>query len=394
VARENPVLDQSRDLDGRELYRLTHLYQAPDWVKSASVTEICGNEIPDHMYADSSTHLYPLHTKAATWASAAFFADKQAHLSHGRAELVRDRILKAASFLGIRADVETLFKRAEELGRHSDSSLPDEAFAYIGVGPNGQRERRLRLINSLEVKAAAEWLHRYRDQLEFPERKKIAEKVLQKAAEFGASVGELDEFLERSAGFGGCSCREAVAAVQQRAKLARARHPDAADALEKLAAHLAAVPEETRQLPTLQKLAHTLEIADRMLNVAYDGPVRRPEDILFSITRKAASTFTATHIPMPSGAVYHQDDLSRLRVQQVREHLGDEVADNITSDGLTVDPEKLAEILPTMTRGDAEIFDRMARAAGVPMRFKEAAARRQGLTQADILQFAAAHRPQ
>lgn len=393
MASENPVLDQSRDLDGRELYRLTSLYQAPAWVKSASVEELCGDQLPAHLYADTRGHLYPTHTKAATWASAAFFADKQGHFSRRDAEAIRDRLLKSANFMGIRPDVEALFGRAEELSRHDDSGLPDEAFAWVGPGEGGRKERRLRLANPLEVKAAADWLFRYRDQIDFPDRREIAVRVIQKAAEFGASVGDLDDFLEKSAGFGGCSCQDAVQAVRQRSVLARAKHPDAAVALEKLAAQLEADPAETRQVGTLQKLAHTLEIADRMLGVEYGGEVRRPEDVLFSVTRKAASAFAREHVPTPSGSVYTQEQLGRLRVQQVRDHLGDDVADNVTSDGITVDPEKMAEVLPTFTRGDAEAFDRMASRAGILARFKEAAARRQGLTREDILKFASAHEP-
>lgn len=387
------VLDQSRDLDGRELYRLTSLYQAPEWVKSASVDEICGNEIPGHMYADPTAHLYPTHTKAATWTSAAFFVNNRALLSRRNAEIVEDRLLKAADFLGIRPDVDALFKRAEELARHEDSRLPDEAFAYIGLGPDGGKERRLRLVNPLEVKAAAEWLFRHRDRLEFPDRQRIANRVLQKAAEFGVSVGDLDDFLEKSAGLGGCSCEHAVEAVRQRAALARAKHPDVAAALEKLAAILTADPANTRKIDTLQKLAHTLEQADRTIGVEYGGRFRRPEDTLFAITRKTASAFAMAHVPTPSGSVYAQEDLSRLRVQQVRDHLGDEVAEAATSDGIAVDPEKLAEILPTFTRVDSEAFDRLAAAAGVAPRYKEAAAKRQGLTREDLLDLAAAHRP-
>jgi hypothetical protein len=393
VAMENPVLDQSLDLDGRELHRLAKLYNAPEWVKAASVPEICGEQIPPHMYADTRGHLYPIHTKAAIWTSMAFFLDKRAHFAGRHADVVQDRLLKAASFLGIRPDVDAMIARSGEISRHDDAKLPDDDFAYVGPGPAGTKERRLRLANPLEVKAAAEWLFRYRDELEFPERREIAIKVMQKAAQYGASVGDLDDFLEKSAGFGGCSCERAVAAVRQRAVLARSRHASESAELEKLATILEADPDRTRKLANLHKLAHTLETADRMLKVEYGGEVQRPEDVLFAVTRKAAASFAMEHVPTPSGSVYSRDDLGGLRVAQVRDHLGSDVADVVTSDGIHVDPEKLAEILPTFTRGDAETFDRMARSAGILARFKEAAASRQGLTPADLAAFAAQHRP-
>jgi hypothetical protein len=216
------VLDQGRDLDGRRLYRLVSIYGAPDWVKSASVDEICGNQIPAHLYADPAAHLYPTHTKAATWASLAFFLDNRAALPPRHAEIVLDRLVKAARFQGIGAYADELIAKSAELNRHDDARLPDDAFAYVANGPDGP-VRRLRIINPLEVKAAAEWLHRHRDEIAYPDRQKIARRVLVKAAEFGVGLGAHDDFLEKTAGFGGCSCAQAVAAVRQRVTLA-SRH--------------------------------------------------------------------------------------------------------------------------------------------------------------------------
>jgi hypothetical protein len=384
------VLDQGRDLDGRRLYRLVSIYGAPDWVKSASVDEICGNQIPAHLYADPAAHLYPTHTKAATWASLAFFLDNRAAFPLRHAEIVLDRLVKAARFQGIGAYADELIAKSAELNRHDDARLTDDAFAYVASGPDGPI-RRLRVINPLEVKAAAEWLHRHRDEIAYPDRQKIARRVLVKAAEFGVGLGEHDDFLEKTAGFGGCSCAQAVATVRQRVTLARHRHGDIAAGLEKLAAQLEADPADTRRPDTLSKLAHTLEQADRILRVEYGGKVQRPEDVLFSLTRKAASALAAGHILSPSGTVYATGDLGRLRVKQLRDHMGDEVADGSTSDGIHVDPEKLAELLPTFTRGDAEMFDLMVRKTGVVPQFKEAALHRQGLTRDDLEAFAAAH---
>jgi hypothetical protein len=118
-----------------------------------------------------------------------------------------------------------------------------------------------------------------------------------------------------------------------------------------------------------------------------------PSGVLFAITEKRAAAFAAGHVPTPSGSVYAREDLARLRVAQVRDHLGADFSDGATSDGITLDPVKAAELLPTLTRRDAELFDRMAAAAGVAPAYKEAAARREGLTADDLRELAAAHRP-
>src|SRR4051794_7447930 len=108
MAREKPVLDQSRDLDGRGLNRLMSLYEVPEWVKSASSAEICGDQIPGHCYADPRGLLYPTHTKAATWTSLAFFLDNEPGYREGEAAAILERLLKTASFQGIRASCDSL----------------------------------------------------------------------------------------------------------------------------------------------------------------------------------------------------------------------------------------------------------------------------------------------
>jgi hypothetical protein len=387
-----PALDQSRDLSGRELHRLTSLYAAPEWVKAASTAEACGERLDAHMYADPAAHLYPTHTKAATWLSAAYFYDRTGPEATGRDRIVEERLLKAARFNGCEPAVLDIRARSGALRRDDLSRLPDDMFAYVADGESG-RERRLPLRNAGEVVKAAEWLHEYRDHFALPDRRAIAVRVLTKSYQYGASLSGHDEFLEKCAGIGGCSCGDAVALVRQRATLARARHPDVAAELEKLAALLEADPAATRRPDRLRRLVDTIDGADRLLKVAYGGAVRRPEDVLFAITEKHAAAFAAGHVPTPSGSVYAREDLARLRVAQVRDHLGADFSDGATSDGITLDPVKAAELLPTLTRRDAELFDRMAAAAGVAPAYKEAAARREGLTADDLRELAAAHRP-
>ena len=258
-----PILDQTLDLNGQEQYRLCQLFEAPGFVKEATVEQIAGTDgLMQHLFADQRRRLFPLHSKAATWLSSAFFFDKQAALPRTDVEKIENRLRDAASFWGIEVQVNALKEKAAELRSDDLAKLPDEDFAWVEG-----RERHLPLRNALEVKAAAEYLHKWRDEFAFADRQQIARKVLQKAARHGAALGEHDEFLERVAGFGGCSAAEAAKLVSDRAKLARAKDPDLAGELEKMAAMILKDPQKARSPHRLAKVAETIDQLDRLLHI-------------------------------------------------------------------------------------------------------------------------------
>jgi hypothetical protein len=389
VGHAQPVLDQSLDLNGREQYRIANLYDAPDFVKRADAAERIGDpEIPPHLCADPRHRRYRMHTKAATWLSAAFFYDKRDQLPPKEAAAVEGRLQEAADFWGIRPQVDALAIKVAAARKDNLSTLQDEDFAWSRDG-----ERHLPLRNAVEVKAAAAYLLEHRDRFEFRDRQDMAQRILQKAARYGAGLGEYDGFLEKTAGFGGCAATQAASLVRDRARLARVSHPDVAAELEKMAATILANPQQARRPDALAKVAEVVDQLDRMLHVEHSEAVPRPEDVLFAITRKTASAFADQHLATTSGSVYDQDELGRLRTRTVREYLGDDLAGATTSDGIHVDATKLAEILPTLPMGDARIFDQMCKDVGVRTFAKEAGAPHRGFSREDLLVLATAHRP-
>lgn len=78
----------------------------PEYVKSASIpTKESLQDKPDAVFADTSKRLLPVHTKAATFWSAAYF------LGSGESDTeVMSRIEKAAAAFGIQSDVEAIKK--------------------------------------------------------------------------------------------------------------------------------------------------------------------------------------------------------------------------------------------------------------------------------------------
>lgn len=373
----NIPLDQTQDISGRETHRLTSLYPPPDFVKSANQERLNGTgDLQRQMYADPRNKLYPCHTAPATWMSALWFADKQASYAAAEAEAIRHKIHQAANFFGISGLVTALEEkvaadRADDLTR-----LPDDAFAVVWTSDMGDRERYYPLRNATEVKFAAHWFKQYRDSFAFHDRHTIANKILTKAAEFDADTSPAEGTLELSAGLGACAAKVASDMLRQRAQLVRRTHADLAGALTKLAEVIDANPENGRSEQTRLKLAAFVDSVDRdaHLDRLYDaGGLQRPEEVLFAITEKVARDFMSAHVETTTGNVYALEDLEKIAVDDVRNWLGDEFADAVSAGGVYMDRDKLAAIVPTLDRGMAATFDRLAAEKGLEPAVKSAA---------------------
>src|SRR5262245_32358894 len=102
-------MDQTRDLSGQQLHRFNRLYGAPDFVKQADVSALCGDtDLPPDVYGDPVHRIFPCHTAAATWASMAFFLNKKAELHEKDAEAIDHRIQHYAKYHGITNAISTL----------------------------------------------------------------------------------------------------------------------------------------------------------------------------------------------------------------------------------------------------------------------------------------------
>ena len=382
------VLDQIQDTTGREIHRLTSLYPPPDFVKTASHYSICGTSeaLPAHLYGDSITRTYPCHNPAATWMSAAFFGDKQASYNQDSSERIKSNILRCASYYGIGGQVTELMGKIAADSRDTMESLPDSDFAWVWAQDDGRKERHLPLRNEHEIKAAADYLVNYRDEFVFDDRRKMAEKIIKKAQDYGVTVN--DDVLKQ-AGHGHCSIKSAARFLRDRARLIK--NTEIADQLVKTAAAIEQRPASSRE--HMLKLAKTVSNIDQEFGIYrdYSATVPRPEDALFGITETTVKAAHSAHIPMTSGAIYKLADLAKVKLQDVRDWMGSDLANEVSAGGVLIDQEKLAEILPTLPRGDAELFERMLNKNGINPFAKEASSEEQGLSKQDLFKLAASY---
>lgn len=352
------ILDQATDTGGHELYRLTQLYDLPEYVKTASDSDRMGTNItPTNAYADyRRPRRFPCHTKAATLTSWAFFLQQRGKMHSKEAQGIEHRLQQMANFHHIEDDVQKLLQKHAALSVDSLSLLPDSAFAVVRTDENGATtERHYPLRHGAEVKAAADWLLQYRDSFPFRERVTIAEKILEKAAEFGVNLGEQYDVLERQAGHGWCTAQDAAALIRGRALLTSA-DSDFRAQLGKLAATTEKQAEYTMYGNNLADLGELIDNFDKLARVKYSEHLPRPEDILYRIPYKAAEELRDSICSTLTGSVYDQQQFEKLSISAIRDLFGRAVADEVFN-GLGVDGEKFAAVAKTFPRPDAEMLD-------------------------------------
>jgi len=392
------IPDQAADTNHQQLVKYIRVFDAPDFVKKASFEDI--GAIPDSSltkasFAHPSRHLFRCDNPAATWVSAAFIYAKKAEIKPDVFAAISNNLTKAAEYHGVTKYIKDIQNKIASSDPIPENKLADSEFAIVFMNDTGEKERHLPLRNNLEIKAAAMFLKKHRDKFAFEIRKTIAEKILDKSNTHGTSLAEYDEFLEKTAGIGVCAAEEAAELIWDRVnRIGSMRTPNALQLeLAKLARHCLTEPNKIQHPHSLHKIANIIDNLDREhhFDREYDKTISRPEEVLFNITMKAASRVRAEHVSTTAGNIYKLDDFKKLAIADIRAHMGDEFANEISAGGLFVDPEKMAAIVPTLPRGDAEYFDKLLSKFGIEPYAKEAAHQSIGFSHADLLKLADCH---
>lgn len=386
------LLDHTQDVSGVEIHRLTSLYQPPEFVKQASHDKLCGNTETQaaHLYGDPATRTWPLHSAPATWMSSLFFFSKQAELAPALAARVTPRILQAAEYFQILPQVQELQAKIASDAKHQLHQLSDADFALVWQDDNG-KERHYPLRNPTEVKTAEAWFLQYRNEFRWDDRRTIAGKLHEKAAQYAVAL-EHPDVIAKTAGYGFAPVQDIVGMLQARASMVQRSHAQLAGEMHKLASLIQQQGIELRDSGTRDKLAGIVDRFDRETKLfqLYDaGGLARPEDIMFKVTEKAASDFVQQHVQLQSGAIYEKSALASLPLAHVTQWMGNEFADAVSCGDMFVSVEKLADIAPTLPRGDAEMFERMAQAAGIQVFAMDKASADQGLPPEALQELAA-----
>lgn len=359
----NLVIDPASDKNKTELTKIAQRYSFPQFVRDADLEQTMQpHSVAVTTYADPVNKKYACHTAAATWLSSAYFHEKSAEYHPKDRERICERLTRFADYFGIRPAYNDLVKRAEEL-RGADQ-LPDSAYAYVWQSDDGNKERYYPMTNSAQVKVAAEWLYENRDRIPFADRNVIGNKILEKAAKFGAGMGdELTDFIEKQAGRGIPDPVDLHQMLEHRVVLAKTQ--EHRDAITKLASTVRTTPRVALQQNDLIKLAAVVDLIDHNIGLKgkYTDIIQRPEDVIFKVTFTKAASDHSKLCALQTGNVYEKDQFSKLAREDVVNLFGEDFANEVCT-GFEVNPEKLAEMAHTLPRPDAELLEQLLSEAG------------------------------
>jgi len=361
--QNSPVAVLPPDGSSQHLYKLAQAYGLPQFVKDASLTDVQAvDNLGSHMFADPLRRRFPCHSAAATWISAAAFAESQ---DSGDSK-IEHRIKQAAAYFGVLPDVENVMAKIAADNVVDEDALPDDVFAIVRQFEDGTKQRHYPLRNTAEIRKAAEYVVKHRRDLRFADRHTIASKVLEKAAEFGADIAEHRDMLEKLAARGICAKSDAIKMIDKRVRSLRGQQPKIAEQLQKLAETIDKIEDIHFAHESFVKLAEIIDDFDHQhrLVQAYGDYYEPPEDVLFAVTEKLAAEQSNALIGTVTGNYYRKDDLRNVSPGVLRDHLGDDFAETVSA-GPWLNIEKFAEIVPTLPRDDAEVLDIALQDAGI-----------------------------
>lgn len=372
-------MDSFRDTLGTEFHRIQQHHNVPSFVKEATAKDIVpsfNNASLARVCADPVKFKYPCHTKAATWVSAAYFADDYPKLDPSYRRKVGDSITKFAQFHGIYADVKKIFDEKAGLIKAAAKKpvYPDDMYLSV-IRQGGTVKRAGLLANQTSIKKAANWLLSHRNEIPLYKCSEIAYKLTKRAAQLNMQVPYQDK-MERFMGLGLNDNQTIASQIEKRAELGMTRDRALSQTMQKIAHEFRTNPPEIGGL-TMMKAANFVDEYDHRVGLVAARArkeIAYPEDIFYkhttNIMRKAASS----SIKLQNGQVYDLSSMEALKRQDFQDTFGDDLTNECFS-GHSLNKEAAARVFPTLPRPMADQITAMLSKNGEkPFRTEKAAA--------------------
>ena len=362
-----PITDQYDDVNRQRLHLLLKVHEVPPFVKqSADKALDTLEDVAQTVFAYPVRRKFPCHTKVATWLSTAFFLDEKHKLPEDEARYVRDQIEKAANYHGIAMEFHELCADFEK--RSTPRDIPDEQFGLVyeidGIG-----KRRLFPAHTKEAcLKSMEMLYTQADKFPLIARRHAARNLIKcsTALNITANTSDISEWIEKAAGYGMSSPKEVGEGFAQRVYMLGERHNDIREKLAEMAVETGAVDKLSHA--QLEKAAFILDAVDRDTGIfsQYPNGLDMPEEVCFNTTEKQAEDSLFENIQLTNGHYVSRSSLHGLPLEKISKAFGDDFLNSVlATDGMTVDFEKFAEILPTLPRGDADLIEKLMDSANV-----------------------------
>lgn len=337
--------DASTDYSGKEMHRMFTDVELPEYVKTAELddsTEL--RKLPKTAFADPERMIYPINTPARVYVSNAYFIDKKADISkiygEGYASQLESNIQKAAEVFDILEDLEDYGKNlnVKQASDYGVEYMVD--FNVTGLDP----VQLYPVKTASDLTAAADSFTKNIHNFPFNVRVKSAESFVKAAEVLG--VDELPDLLMKYAGMYYPDLGKLDAELWRRStKLTKEAHQDVYDKIRDDLANMNSLEDVMKIAETCFNIENMEGLYD---NIKVAQIIGDPVDCIFTeqITKVASDlSYVEVH-----GDKYKLADLTKISKGQYEEAFGDSGID-------PADPEKIAEILPTMPRSDVKLLE-------------------------------------
>lgn len=348
------TLDHLTDPLRVEFVKLANHYEVPEYVRDATDEQLQPPEGPvGRVYALPSRKALPLHTKVATWLSAAYLDQGIGDYSSYEKSLAARNIKAAANVHGI----ELPKKKAQEV----EASPSDEDY-LISVTTDAGTRRRLPVRNEMEAKVALAYLKEHRLELPWEVRQQASSNFLVKAAQYKLAISEDDDYQLNS------DAANFVAEPDQLAELLKTR--------SLVATHLGL----TSQADKLLKLSKAVlapngivvegNLAGEILSAVemFDHSIGRKTaavDYIPVVTNEQFAKWADNVCVFKSGHVYDRTSFRKLPVLGVSVAADCKPEDIADLTGLWMDVEKAAAVFENLSEDAANRVAKVCEHHGV-----------------------------
>jgi hypothetical protein len=339
------AFDQQSDHSGKELYRMFSGVNLPDYVKTAELEtsyELSG--LPKTAFADQDRRIYPINTPDRVYVSNAHLINKKADIQklYGAAYVsqLESKIKEAAEVFDISSDLEDFEQRLNE---KTASDYTEEYMVDFHI--DGLPHMQLYPVKTAEdLTVSAQHFADNIKNFPFDVRVKSAENFVKAAREL--DVDEIPDILAKYAGLYYPDIANISTELWRRStKLASEEHKEIYNKIAEDVSNMTSIDEVMKIAETCYNI-ETMEGLYEKTKIA--SILGDPVDSFFteSITKIASDlSYVEVH-----GDKYRLEDLTKISKDKYEEAFGDSGID-------PADPEKIAEILPTMPRSDVKLLE-------------------------------------
>lgn len=370
------MIDHLMDKSLQTLHTMSKQFlngELPAFVKNADVAnEKPAADAPLTVYGDAVNRRFPCHTKVATWLSCLYFWGRNQSEKWASAcpvDMVADRLTKAAQYWGILPDVQNLQKVITEKSASPERKLEDDDYALI-VNYGNERIRRFPIVNATTIKKAAANLYRFRMSYPYAWRKKAANKILERAMKYNAQPDPVHlDYLVKASGAYPADNAEVASKLQLRSYVfpdeIRERMRKVADMLVKNAG------------VKISKICELLDTVDRhykkyaMYNAPADNRLEMPEEVCYSGLSVKLAEATPS-VQLTTGSTFALEDIKKAGLEPFSLLPAEYLTSIVANDKGDLDMAKVADVLPTIPKDDAQTLERTLSAVGVKPMEKEA----------------------